>query len=322
MAAALAVLSFGLLPARGDEPEPVLPIEPAEAAAEELVPEEFKDRAYERYLDVAYLRDSLAAADAAGLTDCALQLAEGERVLLRPHKAVSSDTVFRLAAKVAADKRDKETLNRLGRAAKELKKDELAAVVAAAVRLAGGSRKPDPAVSVALDQVSAEAVVLYKSFAAEIKSAKAIGSKSQLDVLEQSLKSAELDERLKGPLLKQLAEARSALPEKGDPELDVLGRLAMASRAVRPSAATVNVTLINKAGVGVTFHVSGGTANQSLAAGASSTFHFAAPRPGQQVLLTLVNPSPHPTGGYALKEGMRYQFSKDKSGMYGLYLAK
>ncbi|HKI37297.1 MAG TPA: hypothetical protein VKA46_35920 [Gemmataceae bacterium] len=323
LAAVLAVLTFGLLPARAGDPGPPPPAEPAEAPAEEGLPEEFKDRAYERYIDVAYLRDALAKGDPVGLADCALQLAEGERVLLRPHKAVTSDKLFRLAAKVAAEKRDKETLARLGRAAKELKNDELAKAVAAAATLAGGARKPDPSVSVALDQVRPETVVLYQSFVQEIKSAKSIGSKAQLDALETSVKAAEeLDEKLRTPLLKQISDARGALPEKGDPELDVLARLAMASRGGARTVPRISVSLLNKTGGPVTFRVTGNDRDQSLPAGGPHNRVFAIPPRETGVVLILPQPAPHPKRVYNLKDGGKYQIQTDKGGLSALYTAQ
>src|SRR5690348_10316522 len=50
---------------------------------------EFSDPAFARYVDVYAAGRALLDGDAAALTDAALALAEGERVLLRQHKGLS-----------------------------------------------------------------------------------------------------------------------------------------------------------------------------------------------------------------------------------------
>jgi alkaline phosphatase len=72
---------------------------------------------YSRSADRDWEADSNIPADQQhGCKDIALQLAEGERVLLRRHKVVASDQVFLIALNLAVETRDTETLARLGRA--------------------------------------------------------------------------------------------------------------------------------------------------------------------------------------------------------------
>src|SRR5438874_12815553 len=49
------------------------------------------DPAFDRYVDLDLATRAWQQADAALLADIGLQLAEGERVLMRPHKAVHAD---------------------------------------------------------------------------------------------------------------------------------------------------------------------------------------------------------------------------------------
>src|SRR5262245_61010621 len=80
------------------------------------------DPAFERYVDMEALAEAWEDRDAEALTDIGLQLAEGERVLLRSHKGITAEQVLTVAARLAADQRDKKTLQRLSRAAEAQKR--------------------------------------------------------------------------------------------------------------------------------------------------------------------------------------------------------
>src|SRR5437764_15129181 len=72
-----------------------------------------RDPAYDRFVDLDQLSTAWEQKDPELLTDIALQLLEGERVLLRPNKYITADQVFNLAIKVAADTKDTPALKRL-----------------------------------------------------------------------------------------------------------------------------------------------------------------------------------------------------------------
>src|SRR4051812_1913645 len=58
------------------------------------------DVGFERYVDPEMLASAWDAKDAELLTDLALQIAEGERILLRPRRGISADQALHVAALV------------------------------------------------------------------------------------------------------------------------------------------------------------------------------------------------------------------------------
>lgn len=98
------------------------------------------DRAFDKYVDSDFIAQAWNRLDADALTDVALQLAEGERILLRSHKVGSAADVLRLASRIATTRGNKETLASITTAAKALKVEDVHAQVAAASKLGGASR--------------------------------------------------------------------------------------------------------------------------------------------------------------------------------------
>ena len=116
-ATALAVCCVGPV-AVGQAPDPSNQI--AGEVAEPQIPDELQDRAFDQYVDMVRLQEAWDRLSAAALADAGLQLAEGERVLFRSHKALPADAVLKAAANIAVEKRDKQTLERLAKAARVL----------------------------------------------------------------------------------------------------------------------------------------------------------------------------------------------------------
>jgi hypothetical protein len=136
-------------------------------ADEDGVPADLRDEAFTRYVDLSLVRGAITGRDPAGLADAALQLTEGERILFRSHRGLPAGRVFRLAIQVAGEKRDRATLDRLERAAKAQGNKDLLDLIATEKKLAGSSRRVDPALLVAADAMSVEALVQYRSFIGE-----------------------------------------------------------------------------------------------------------------------------------------------------------
>lgn len=105
---------------------------------------EFADPAFDRFVDLAALGDAWNNQDAAALTDAALLLAEGEKVLFRSHNAFTSKDVLAKALTVAADQKDTVTLERLGKIAGASGDSGFATTVAQTTRLSAGSRSIVP----------------------------------------------------------------------------------------------------------------------------------------------------------------------------------
>ena len=116
------------------------------------VPEELKDKPFEQYVDVLLVGQAYNQVDAPLMLDAALQLAEGEQKLLRPHKAISADQALGLAVQLSVETGNAVTLARLEKAAGKLGKEDLATEVAAAAKLVGASRS-EASESIALKSV-------------------------------------------------------------------------------------------------------------------------------------------------------------------------
>ena len=83
-----------------------------DADAPTTLPADLFDPAFEQYVDLSDLLDAVETLDAVRLTDCGLQMAEGERILSRSHKLATADQILTLAARAAADQNDEKTLQR------------------------------------------------------------------------------------------------------------------------------------------------------------------------------------------------------------------
>jgi hypothetical protein len=192
------------------------------------------DPAFARYVDLDLLASAWEQKDPELLTDLGLQLLEGERVLLRSHKAISADQVFAMAVKVAGEKRDVADLKRLAATFEKTKKTELADEAAQALRLASEKRGVDPALTVQIDQVSPAVFLAMQALLDELNAAKASGNRSALDaVMKRAAEAKVLSEAQRRSLVKMAAEARDSLPEKEDvnPAQAAMNKLLADSRA-------------------------------------------------------------------------------------------
>ena len=108
----------------------------------EWIPENFRDPGFDRYVDLALLCQAWDDKDALALSDFALQLREGERILLRPHRGLSSQQLLQEAARIAAQTQQTEALKRLRKVADTIGSTELKAKLAGAEKLAGRSARP------------------------------------------------------------------------------------------------------------------------------------------------------------------------------------
>lgn len=203
----------------------------SEMSAVPVVPEDLKDPAFDRYVDLRLAGDAIMQLDAALATDVALQLAEAEHVLLRSHRGASSDQLFWLAARIAVVKHDKASLQRLIKAAGAAKLEKLATKIAAQSKLLGESRAIEPAHVVSILETKPEAFALYRSWLQRIDYAKAFADREELSILENSLSGVpEFSKEQIGRLRVAIRAANAALPDKADSTAELCRRLAGASR--------------------------------------------------------------------------------------------
>jgi hypothetical protein len=210
---------------------------PAEAAegdaSRNALPTEWQDPGFSRYLDVSLLATAWSELDPSLLTDAALQMAEGERILLRPHKAISVHSVLQKAIQIAAGKKDKGALDRLARVAAQRDNAALKSQVAAAQKLAGTVRATDPGLMVAVDQMTPDAFAAFQAVVKAIQDARITGNIEVLAQLEESVKTIEgLPQIQQEYLRKLLGQTRAELPKDGqtDTSAKLLDKLTASSR--------------------------------------------------------------------------------------------
>lgn len=209
---------------------------PAAASAPASAPSDLADPAFDRYVDLILLGRAWDQLDPGMITDCALQLAEGERILMRSHKAVSSKQLLELAAKVAAEKRDTATLDRLANVCNATKNTAALEQVTAARKLAGASRAIDPAMSVSATETTPDQLAIYQATINGVKGAGMLGDVNYFDGLEEGLNDKQsvltnLSDAQRNHLKKIMGVARSSMPKEGDASLsDTLTKLKETSR--------------------------------------------------------------------------------------------
>ncbi|WP_406694617.1 hypothetical protein V5E97_26480 [Singulisphaera sp. Ch08] len=221
------LLSSESLRAAGDEgaTKPVAPdptagparVEPKSADPFPLS-EALQDPGFSRYVDLKLLATAWRELDAALMADVALQLASGEEALQRPHKSVNSRQVAELAAQLAIETNQPETIDRLIRAAKGRNDNALANALNVTRKLASTSRGDSPA-PVSIDELNATELALLKTWMGKIKSAKLAADRETLSQLDSQIpKIIDLKDKQRQALKELVAEATRSLPEgKSEP---------------------------------------------------------------------------------------------------------
>jgi len=204
----------------------------AKAAATPQVPQELQDPAFDRYVDLLLLGEAWERLDPALMTDVALQFAEGERVLFRSHKGIKSEELFKLAVKMATDRRDQATLDRLQKHFERSGDKSSSESLAASRKLTGEARAVDPALLIPVDEITPEGYALYRGILGEIKAARYIGNREALQALEGELdKWPGLTDQQKQYLQSIMGQSRAEMADGETPELaNHLDRLTEASR--------------------------------------------------------------------------------------------
>lgn len=195
------------------------------------------DPAFNQYVNLSLLGKAWGSLDAGLLTDVALQLAEGERVLQRTHRAISAEAVFDLAVKTAAENRDAKALDRLAGIFERGKNSTALEKVSTARKLAGNSRKADPAMQVSALETRPEQLSVYQDAINGVRAAGLIGDQSYFTGLEEGLQEktgvlSTLTESQREHLKRLMGQTREAMPKNADspPIADTLSKLKAVSR--------------------------------------------------------------------------------------------
>ncbi len=195
-------------------------------------PPELYDPAYDQYVNMSNVGVAWQSQDAAALADGALQLLEGERILMRPHAKLPAEKVLILAGKIAVEKKDTETLERLRKAAERHGKKEVAAQLSATNKLAAAARDEEE-FFVSIEDTSPEEYGAFHDYAERIRGARIAGEAITLENLQDEIERSELlMKQRRDYLLRQIQKTSAVLPKDGQPDeaIAALSRLGGASR--------------------------------------------------------------------------------------------
>lgn len=190
---------------------------------------EHADAGFDTYANVGMLSEAWRKMDATLVADVALRFAEGERILLRPHKAITTGQVFDLAIRLATEKRDKATLARLAKALEKSGDRARLEQVNLSMKVAGTARASDPT----LQEGTPEELEVIRKLQFQIEAARIDGNAETLKQLETRLADAPLKDKQRAALKKLIQEARDAQPAKEEAEvLGLMSKVGGASRAL------------------------------------------------------------------------------------------
>jgi hypothetical protein len=229
-----------------------------ETGADILFAEDVNDPMFNRYVDFDMIGWAWSQQDPVLLTDCALELAEAERVLLRKLKTVNSDELLKKAIALASDQREVDTLDRIATYATAVKKNDLLAAAISAKRLAGEERSVAPVLAVNLITMPMEKIAVLKALVGEIDKARANGNKMLLKVFSDEFprhkELNEMYEKQEIAALKKYADESEKIAAESDATAkdteDTLDRLAGEERKGLTAQESAAVALLGAAIVG------------------------------------------------------------------------
>jgi hypothetical protein len=196
-------------------------------------PVQLDDAAFDIYANPLHIGQAWYSSDASLMTDIALQLAEGERVLFRSRNGITAQQAFDVAVRVATERNDSAALERIAKYAANSGNKELATSAGAARKLTASSRSvegPEFLVN-PFDVTPKEFGMLHDCFG-QIRMAKIAGDVRSLDLIEKEY-LPHVPESCQAGLSKCLGTARHSIEDAKPlpPELsENLKRLALISR--------------------------------------------------------------------------------------------
>ena len=189
------------------------------------------DTAFEQYVSPKLFEECLQGLSPSLLTDVALQLAEGERVLHRSCEGVTADQMARFAAEIAQQRGDTASLDRLIKSARERKADDLAVEIGTLAALGGASRSEDKITAV-LKEMDPKDAERCKEILFFFDGEKFFYSKEELkNVLPLVDSMMDVSDVTKAKLRAALAQEIEAAQENADPAALALVALSAPSRS-------------------------------------------------------------------------------------------
>ncbi|MCA9013289.1 MAG: hypothetical protein KDB01_26250 [Planctomycetaceae bacterium] len=190
------------------------------------------DPAFDVYARPELIGTAYSHGDSVLLTDVALQLAEGERVLLRSRKAITVAQAMDLAINAAGQRQDTTSLHRIAKFAEMQGNKELAEKVAAAIKLAAVSRDTTSGMMVSVEDITTEDYAKLRECSRQIERARLTGDTRGLEALDLDIEGC-IPNPFHKHFRKIIGDARAAIPaeHKVDDQLvGMLIRLAAISR--------------------------------------------------------------------------------------------
>jgi hypothetical protein len=198
------------------------------------VPRIAHDAAFERLVDFNALGSAWDTLDAAGVADGALALIEGERVLGRPHASLRASDVAAVAARLAAENGDAETLSRLERAAERSGEATLGEIASSAKMLGGRSRAASPMTAIDVDAVTPEQYAYCVAVNRAATRARVTGNAEYIlplvDATDNVVLAPGLPSAAEASLAERIATVCGSLPQTPDVAAGGLDILAAESR--------------------------------------------------------------------------------------------
>ena len=203
---------------------------------------EWSDNGYSAYFCVKQFGEAWGTLNAKSLADVAFQLAEGERVLQRTHRHISSSEAFSLAAEVAAEVRDIETLERLSKSAAVKENGTLLTQIRQDIEQVANAEVA-PVLLVSVDTMSVNDYKIYRSTICAIRRAAIANDAPFLKKIELAVLESKVDLPLNSrQMLADFAKTRSANVSASR------GEAGLASRANKLPAGVLECDMANKVG--------------------------------------------------------------------------
>ncbi|HQZ69692.1 MAG TPA: hypothetical protein PLY87_31620, partial [Planctomycetaceae bacterium] len=189
----------------------------------------FHDIGFNQYVDVVELGNAISTSNHNLLTDLAIQLLEGERVLLRKHQSgvTASSLLIHLAARTPI-KDDKKTMERIIRAAERAKDIELTEKLKALESSSAGSRNAKKVITgETVDDELAESVERM------IREGVLTRDRELMKWFAERLPEMEgVSEPHRKYLTSLVKESEAEISTAGDSDVNALAALAMSSRSL------------------------------------------------------------------------------------------
>lgn len=236
---AFCVASSGVIAIADDTDPPSTTATPSAAIPRAL--ETLEDAAFDVYVDPCQLGSAWDSADAERMTDVALQLAAGERILLRERRGISAREAFEVAVRIAAERQHTASLERIARYASEAKDQVLLERIASVRKLAASSRDAAPRLQIAPRAVSVHAFGRVSDCFGSLRRARIAADKKRLEAIEKSM--PKIPKCCRPEMTKLLAASRLSIANTQPLDgrlIKTLDAFAIRSRLVSATGTTAN----------------------------------------------------------------------------------